>query len=119
MGLVGRKALSAETLKFERRETSFECFLSFTLTLPLSLSLFLCKHKLNVVVLGFFVFFLVLWCDVTSRLIGRADAEREEREKNKIQIARFKPSSKAKLSPAAGGCACVYDPITQSTICCE
>lgn len=110
MGLVGRKALSAETLKFERRETSFECFLSFTLSLPLSLSisLFLCKHKLNVVVLGFFVFFfLVLWCDVTSRLIGRADAEREEREKNKIQIARFKPSSKAKLSPAAGVRVCM------------
>lgn len=109
MGLVGRKALSAETLKFERRETSFECFLSFTLSLPLSLSisLFLCKHKLNVVVLGFSSFFLVLWCDVTSRLIGRADAEREEREKNKIQIARFKPSSKAKLSPAAGVRVCM------------
>lgn len=110
MGLVGRKALSAETLKFERRETSFECFLSFTLSLPLSLSLSIFSFasiNLMLLYLVFSSFFLVLWCDVTSRLIGRADAEREEREKNKIQIARFKPSSEAKLSPAAGVRVCM------------
>lgn len=108
MGLGGRKALSAETLKFERRETSFECFLSFTLSLPLCISLFsFASINLMLLYLVFSSFFLVLWCDVTSRLIGRADAEREERKKNKIQIARFKPSSEAKLSPAAGVRVCM------------